>query len=181
MIVWINGTFGAGKTTAGTLLAGRDERLRVFDPEVVGYLLRHSLADHPVSDFQHYESWRRLVPVVADEIADATGQSLVAIQTVLDEGYWDELVGGLARLGHDVVHVLLEAEESVMVQRIEAVEVERGTRQWRLDHLAQYAVARPWLVSRADLIIDSTDLTPDEVAARVWVHLAHLWASATPS
>ena len=172
MIVWINGTFGAGKTTTGTLLAQRDPRLRVFDPEWVGYLLVNNLADHVVSDFQHYESWRRLVPVVADEVVRVTGQSLVAIQTVLDEGYWGELMGGLAALGHEVLHVVVEADPDVMTERIDADEVEKGARRWRLDHLASYAEAREWLVRSADLVVDSTHLTPEAVTDLVQAAVA---------
>ncbi len=177
MIVWVNGTFGAGKTTTGTLLSERDQRLRVFDPEWVGYLLANNLADHPVTDFQHYESWRRLVPVVADEVARFTGQSLVAIQAVLDEGYWDELTAGLADLGHEVVHVVVESDPAVMTARIEADEVEKGARQWRLDHLTTYGSARAWMTARADLVVDSTDLTPAQVTDRVWVLVAERLAA----
>jgi hypothetical protein len=80
VILWINGTFGAGKTTTGTLLAQRSPRLRLFDPEWVGYLLRNNLADHNFTDFQQLEPWRRPTPLVADELATFTGQSLVTEQ-----------------------------------------------------------------------------------------------------
>ncbi|CAN5416688.1 AAA family ATPase [soil metagenome] len=172
MIIWVNGTFGAGKTTTGTLLAQRDPRLRVFDPEWVGYLLANNLADHQVSDFQHYESWRRLVPVVADEVVRFTGQSLVAIQAVLDEGYWSELTSGLTALGHQVLHVVMESDPVVMTQRIDADEVEKGARRWRIDHLATYAGARRWMTDSADLVVDSTDLTPEQATDRVWAVVA---------
>ena len=168
MIIWINGTFGAGKTTTGALLADRDARLRTFDPEWVGYMLRSNLADHPVSDFQHYDSWRRLTPVVADEVARATGQSLIVVQSVLNEDYWDELASGLLDLDHQIFHVVLEAEESVTRQRIYADTDEPGVRQWRLDHLRAYAEARPWLLTRADLCIDTAALTQRDVADRIW-------------
>lgn len=167
MIIWINGTFGAGKTTTGELLAQRENRLRTFDPEWVGYMLRNNLPDHVVTDFQQFESWRKLVPIVADEIARTTGQSLVAVQSVLQESYWDELASGLLDLGHEVFHVVLEAEESVVRQRIDADEVEPGARQWRLDHLPTYAAARPWLVARADLLLDTTEVTPLDAADRI--------------
>ena len=35
MIIWLNGTFGAGKTTTGRRLAGRLANARPFDPEGV--------------------------------------------------------------------------------------------------------------------------------------------------
>ncbi|EON24699.1 MULTISPECIES: AAA family ATPase [Nocardioides] len=168
MIIWINGTFGAGKTTTGTLLAERDPHWRTFDPEWVGYMLRNNLADHPVTDFQHYDSWRRLTPLIADEIARATGQGLVTIQTVLDESYWDELESAFSALGHEIFHVVLEARDDVMVQRIDEDEVETGARQWRLDHLAAYADARPWMEAKADLFLDTSALMPDEAVEKIW-------------
>lgn len=94
MIIWLNGTFGVGKTTTARLLSQRDQRLRLFDPEWVGYMLRENLSDYPVTDFRHWESWRVLTPVVADELIRFSGQGLVAPQTVLEEDYWDELMSG---------------------------------------------------------------------------------------
>ena len=56
-----------------------------FDPDV-GYMLQPNLADHPVSDFQHWLPWRRLVVATATELARFTGQHLIAPRTVLDRG-----------------------------------------------------------------------------------------------
>jgi adenylylsulfate kinase-like enzyme len=161
VIVWLNGTFGAGKTTTAALLAARDDRLRTFDPEWVGYLLRANLSDYPVTDFQHWPSWRTLTPVVIDEVARFTGQHLVAVQTVLVEDYWRELRAGLDVLGHEVLHVRLEADEHVMRARIEGSEEAQAG---RLAHLPVFAAARPWMVAAADLVVDTTDLTPDQAA-----------------
>jgi hypothetical protein len=66
VIIWLNGTFGVGKTTTAGLLQEASPRLRTFDPEGVGYLLRKTLGDHPVTDFRHWESWRILTPAVAE-------------------------------------------------------------------------------------------------------------------
>lgn len=40
MIIWVNGAFGAGKTTLGQHLHRRMPEALEFDPEYVGYLLR---------------------------------------------------------------------------------------------------------------------------------------------
>ena len=40
MIIWINGAFGAGKTTLADELGGRLPDAVLFDPEYVGYILR---------------------------------------------------------------------------------------------------------------------------------------------
>jgi len=168
VIIWLNGAFGAGKTTVGRLLSQRSPHLRLFDPESVGYMLRTNLRDHSVTDFRHWESWRVLTPIVADELIRFSGQSLVAPQTVLEEDIWDELVRGLADRGHEVLHVVLEAEEDAIRRRIEADLLEVAAKAWRVQHLPRFADARPWLEKRADVIVDTTDLTADRVADRIW-------------
>ncbi len=71
-------------------------------------------------------------------------------------------------LGHEVVHVVVEADELVMRQRIAADQKDPGAAQWRLDHLATYAAARTWLTARADLVLDTTGLTPEDAAEQIW-------------
>ena len=168
VIIWVNGTFGAGKTTVAGLVSQKSRALRMFDPELVGYLLREALTDFPVRDFRDWESWRVLTPVVADEVIRFSGQSLVAPQTVLEEGYWDELLLGLSDRGHDVFHVLIEADEPTLRARIEADSELAVAKEWRREHLSRYAHARSWLARRADLVVDSTRRTPQQVADRIW-------------
>ena len=73
VIVWLNGTFGAGKTSTAAELLPRVPNARLFDPEEVGYMLGPNLADRPVSNFQHWEPWRTLVVATAIELVRYTG------------------------------------------------------------------------------------------------------------
>ena len=75
---------------------------------------------------------------------------------------------GLSERGHAVLHVLLEADEPIMRDRIEADQELACARQGRLDHLPKFAEARSWIAPRADLIVDTTRLTPEQVADHVW-------------
>jgi len=43
MIVWLNGTFGAGKTTTSRLLVRELPQARILDTEYIGLMLRHVL------------------------------------------------------------------------------------------------------------------------------------------
>ena len=165
MIVWINGTFGVGKTTTTQLLVERGRNLRAFDPEWVGYMLSANLKDLGVADFQDLTPWRRLVPHVMSEVQTLTGSDLVAPQTVLIEAYWNELKEGMAALGLDSFHIVLDCNEEVLRNRIENDELEADARQWRLDHLDRYRESAAWMRQAADLVIDTTDLAPTEVAS----------------
>jgi shikimate kinase len=178
VIIWLNGTFGAGKTTAGRRLAGRLANARHFDPEEVGYLLMRTLEDHEFRDFQDLAPWRELVPVFTERIARFTGQHLIAVQTVLREDYWQELAVGFERTPLDIFHVLLHVDSDVLAERIKADEVDAGACQWRLDHISDYEKARPWMESAADLVIDATRLPAGEVAERIAVEAEQRMAEA---
>lgn len=166
MIIWVNGTFGAGKSSTSAALAPLLTGSRVFDPETVGFLLRDHLSDLPVADFQDWPAWRTLVAATAGAIARQTGALLIAPQTVLHRSYLDEIFQGLGDRGLRVFHVLLDADDEVLRGRIAAVE---EARDWRLSHLADYARARPWLRAAADLVVDTGERsiveTADDIAA----------------
>ena len=167
MIVWLNGTFGVGKTTTSRVLVD-DDRWRAFDPEGVGSLLAKNLSDHAVSDFQPYPSWRLLVPMVADELIRFPGTHLVAAQSVLVEDYWHELASGLADLGHEVCHVVLDADPDTLHARIDADDEEPDfIRPWRHQHVDVYQSARAWLLPAADLVVDTVVLDAPAVAAEI--------------
>jgi hypothetical protein len=69
--------------------------------------------------------------------ATFTGQHLIAPQTILVRAYLEQIFAGLRDAGLDVFHVVLDAAEEVLRERI------RGSAEaqaWRLDHLAAYRV-----------------------------------------
>jgi hypothetical protein len=167
MILWLNGAFGVGKTTTAGIITRDSPGFRPFDPEWVGYMLRANLTDLDLADFQDLRSWRALVPKVAREIIDVTNASLVAVQTVLVEQYWHEIREGMADVGLEVVHVLLDADADVIRERIDRDEVDPGARAWRLDHLEAYEAARTWMRADADLVVNTTEVTADQAAAEI--------------
>ncbi|MBF5001802.1 AAA family ATPase [Nocardia sp. BSTN01] len=169
MFVWLNGSFGAGKTSiAKELVAADPQHWRLFDPEFVGFMLRAQFADAEVNDFQDLPSWRRLVPFVADDIATETGQNLVIVQTVLNQRYWTEITNGIAELEHPLRHVLIDARPQTLRQRISEDEVLHRAANWRLQHVPTYINARDdWLANAADLVIDTTSLSPVRAAAGI--------------
>lgn len=161
MIIWLNGAFGAGKAATAKELLPLLPHTRLFDPETVGYMLRPALADYPVSDFQHWPPWRPLVVATATELARYTGQHLITPQTILTRRYRAEIFAGLRAAQLTLFHVLLDADDDALRNRIE---VSDEARQWRLDHLDMYRTARNGLRKDADLIVDTTALHAVEAA-----------------
>ncbi|WP_129665056.1 AAA family ATPase [Phytoactinopolyspora endophytica] len=165
MIVWLNGTFGAGKTTAADELVRMLPDARTFDPEYVGFMLRHFITE-PVGDFQDWPAWRALVAETAVQLHSHYGGTLIVPMTLLRRGYAREIFSSVTGRSVDVRHVLLHVDDDELVRRIEADEVEKGARGWRLDHVAAYREALPWLRDDAE-VIDATSLAPADVARKV--------------
>jgi cytidylate kinase len=175
--LWVNGPFGAGKSSTAERLVALRPTFRVFDAEWVGYMLAANLQGVVLRDFQDLPAWRRLVPVVAREVADHTSDRLVVVQTVLNRDYWTEIAAGLMANGLPVFHVLLDAETSALRHRIEHDEdvhaqiaagtIDPAALQWRLDHIDAYVAARDWLTAAADLVVDTTPLDVIGVAEAI--------------
>jgi adenylylsulfate kinase-like enzyme len=167
MLVWLNGTFGVGKTTTAIALVEADDRYRLFDPEQVGYMLTANLKGVAFADFQDLLAWRQLVPVVARHIASSSGQRLVAVQTVLNRDYWSEIRRGLAAEGFSVMHVVLDAGVDALETRIQKDEEEPAAKKWRLEHIDAYLAARRWLIEDADLVVDVSQVSSADAAKQI--------------
>ncbi|MER6563878.1 AAA family ATPase [Streptomyces sp. NPDC001027] len=167
MIVWLNGTHGAGKTTTAALLRRLLPDSRVLDAEKVGETLMDITPGLPGTDnFQHWPPWRPLVVETARHVLDYTGGTLVMPMTVLVERYWHEISAGLARHAIPVRHFVLHADQDTLRGRIEGDAV-LGPSPFRLAYLEPYAeAARTWLHREAE-VVDTAHLTPAEVAARI--------------
>ncbi|MFJ5533703.1 NUDIX domain-containing protein [Streptomyces sp. NPDC093261] len=177
MIVWINGAFGAGKTTAAREVIELIPNSTLFDPEVIGGALTHLLPPKrlaEVGDFQDLPIWRRLVIDTAAAILAELGGVLVVPMTLLRQEYRDEIFGGLAARRISVCHVLLAPAETILRERIAGREVppdlpdgEMRTRQWSYDHIEPYRTALAgWLAADAHPV-DTSALTPYESALRI--------------
>lgn len=167
MIVWLNGTHGAGKTTTSALVRQLLPEARVFDAEKVGETLMDITPGLPSTDnFQHWPPWRPLVVETARRVLDYTGGTLVMPMTVLVERYWREISAGLAQYGIPVRHFVLHADQETLLGRINGDTV-MGPSSFRLQYVEPYAeAARTWLHAEAE-VVDTTRLTPAQAALRI--------------
>ncbi|WP_175409641.1 NUDIX hydrolase [Streptomyces sp. TRM64462] len=177
MIVWINGAFGAGKTTAARELIDLIPNSTLFDPELIGRALPGLLPPERLAgtrDFQDLPIWRRLVVDTAAALLAEVGGVLVVPMTVLRQEYRDEIFGGLASRRVTVRHVVLTQEETILRERIagrvasvdDPAAGER-VRRWAYDHIAPYRAALDgWLAADA-YAVDNGSLTPEATAKAI--------------
>jgi hypothetical protein len=166
MIVWLNGTHGAGKTTTSALVQQLIPDSRVFDAEKVGETLMDITPGLPRTDnFQHWPPWRQLVVETARRVLDYTGGTLVMPMTVLVEQYWREISTGLTQHAIPVRHFVLHADQDTLRGRIEGDTPVPSP--FRLKYLEPYAeAARTWLHGEAE-VVDTTHLTPAQAALQI--------------
>lgn len=177
MIVWINGAFGAGKTSAARELIDLIPNSTLYDPEPTGGALPSLLPRGRLpgtADFQDLRIWRRLVVDTAAALLAEVGGVLVVPMTVLRQEYRDEIFGGLASRRIAVRHVVLTPDETILRARIAAREEHPGdpagneqVRKWCLDHIAPYRAALGgWLAADA-YAVDNGPLTPEATAKAI--------------
>ena len=171
MIIWINGAFGAGKTTLAEELHRRLPDAVMFDPEDVGYMLWKWV--RPAGDFQHLPSWRELVVATALSLRRHHADTLLVPMTLIRDGHRAEILGGLAAAGEEVRHVFLHLDADVLRQRLTDrvldpgnPEADQQAREFGLSHVAA-AVDAAARQPAGTLMLRSDKLTPAELADQV--------------
>ncbi|ERG67928.1 AAA family ATPase [Exiguobacterium chiriqhucha] len=119
MIVWINGAFGSGKTTAAKQLQQRLPNAFIYDPEQVGFFIRDNLPeDMRLADFQHHPEWRAFNVEMLAKIARSYDGVIIVPMTLVDQLYYDEIIGALQCDGIRVDHYILHADKRTLVRRL---------------------------------------------------------------
>jgi hypothetical protein len=171
VIIWLNGGFGAGKTTLASELHRRLPDAVVYDPEDVGIMLWKWTA--PNGDFQHLPSWRELVVATALSLRRHHADTLIVPMSLIRDAYRAEILGGLADAREEVLHVFLEADAGVLRERLNArvlipdnPEADQSARGFGLDQV-DAAVAAAARQPGGTLMLRSDRLTPAELADEV--------------
>ena len=172
VIIWINGGFGAGKTTLAQELHRRLPDAVVYNPEDVGLMLWKWM--RPNGDFQHLPSWRELVVATALSLRRHHADTLIVPMSLIRDAYRAEILGGLADAGEEVLHVFLEADAGVLRERLNArARVTHPDKDWDqaarelgmtgVDEMVAAAAPQPV----GTLMLRSDRLTPVELADEV--------------
>jgi hypothetical protein len=171
VIIWINGGFGAGKTTLAQELHRRLPDAVVYDPEDVGLMLWKWM--RPNGDFQHLPSWRELVVATALSLRRHHADTLIVPMSLIRDAYRAQILGGLADAGEHVLHVFLETDADVLRERLNARVTDPKYTDWDqaahelglpgVDKMVAAAARQPG----GTLLLRSDRLTPAELADKV--------------
>jgi len=171
VIIWINGGFGAGKTTLAQELHRRLPAAVVYNPEDVGLMLWKWLP--PNGDFQHLPSWRELVVATALSLRRHHADTLIVRMSLIRDAYRAEILGGLAAAGEQVLHVFLEVDAGVLRERLNARVTDPKYTDWEqaarelgmtgVDEMVAAAARQP----AGTLLLRSDQLTPAALADKV--------------
>ncbi|MFD8687786.1 AAA family ATPase [Streptomyces sp. NPDC059651] len=196
-LLWINGPFGGGKTQTAYEVQRRLPGSVVCDPEHVGFGLHRTLPPALRGDFQDLPAWRQGVHDMLALALRGHPGTVIAPMTLVDAGYFDEVVGRLREDGHPVHHFALLAERGTVLRRLSERGLGRGLKREsfavaKLDHCLE-RLAGPEFAEHirtdrltvpqvADRIAASAGLTllPDTDSAlrhrvrRAWTGIRHI-------
>ena len=173
-VVWINGAFGAGKSAVAKRLAAAMPDAAVFDPEPLARLIRNATPpSRRPSDYQDSALWRHLTVEAVLGLASAADVVIVPM-TVIDEGYFQDIVGVLRTSGVQVHHFSLTARPATIRRRLLKRQVTRlahpRSTRWALDRVERCCAALSGSTFREQ--IDTDALTVTDIVNRILQRIA---------
>jgi adenylate kinase family enzyme len=140
MIIWINGAFGAGKTTCAFELQRRLPDSFVYDPENIGYFLRDNLPEVlQKNDFQDHSAWRSFNYEMLHYLAGEYAGTVIVPMTLVKRAYYDEIVTRLENEGILIQHFILWAEKATLIKRLQR----------------RFEFGSGWAIDRIDVCLDA--------------------------
>jgi adenylylsulfate kinase-like enzyme len=171
MIVWINGAYGSGKTTLVAEITRRRSDAVVFDPELIGYVLRQSVPV-PTDNVQDLPSWREIVVASLLSLQRHHANLLLVPMTLINLAYRREVLGALRAADVALLEVFLDVPADELRRRIEhrvlfddAIR-DADAREFCLSKLEE-GVAAAGRVDRDTLVLQAGTLAPEQLAQTV--------------
>ena len=118
MLLWLNGAFGAGKTSVAEALCRRLPGAFLYDPENAGQFLRQNLPGSlcPWENFQDDPLWRQFNGALLGRLAREYSGPVVVPMTVTEPKYWAELTALVPP--KDLRAFVLWAEPETLLSRL---------------------------------------------------------------
>ena len=139
MVIWINGAFGAGKTSVARQIAAMRAGTSLFDPEQIGFMLRRVLPSSKVDDFQDLGLWREFTVKLVVEAARIG--PVVVPMTVANPHYLEEISSGFSLNGVAMHHFTLDASTQALRRRLRRRLDWPASKRWALDRVESCTAA----------------------------------------
>lgn len=137
MVIFVNGSFGVGKTTVARLLVQRLPGSALFDPEPPGVGLQRLLRPfRRVDDFQDLRAWR-LWSIRLIRALRGLRSTIVVPMAFSNEEYLRQFVTQIGRGDAETLHFCLTAPLAVVQQRLRQRAGPRGPTDWQLRRAAE--------------------------------------------
>jgi hypothetical protein len=188
VVIWINGPCGVGKKTVAAELNRRLPGSVVCSPGAVGLAMHRMLPPSVRSSWQDIPAWRHSVLELLRLTLAGHAGPVIAPGTLVDDGHFREIIGGLRDDGVDVHHFALLAEPATVIRRLRArsLGLEPRTQPWEVRVLSGWLeqLRRPVFATHvrtddktvaqvADVVAESAGLaiTPStDGPVRAWLH-----------
>lgn len=132
MIIMINGAFGAGKTTVAEALLKTINNSMLYDPEEVGFMLRHIVTkeimkeEEKTGDFQDLELWKILTVKVAESLKVTYNKTLIVPMTIYKKENFQYILNGFKQMDEQTYHFCLLGQEETIYERLRKRGEEEG-------------------------------------------------------
>ncbi len=160
MIIWINGAFGSGKTSAAQRLNESLSGSFVYDPENAGAFIWENLPSSlsRKGDFQDIPMWRDFNYQMLQYLSENYDGSIIVPMTLTNKQYYNEIIGRLEQNGIVIHHFILQADKPTLLSRLKSRGDDENT--WAAQQIDRCAHAFSGDIK--GIIINTNNLTIDE-------------------
>ncbi|MEM7333540.1 MAG: AAA family ATPase [Chloroflexota bacterium] len=173
MIIWINGAFGAGKTTTSELLHQQLPEAHLFDPEIIGHILQKTFPAVRRMDYQDLQMWRKLVIQFINEALLQFPQPLIIPMTLVVPDYLNEIFSEVSQAENPFLHFFLQTSKEELTRRInnqvivdDDLEQDARVRQWRLDQIDR-CISAEKKMPQETIFLNTVTLSPDQLVQQM--------------
>jgi deoxyadenosine/deoxycytidine kinase len=166
MIIFINGSFGVGKSSVAEIVTEKIPNSLLYDAEEVGYMLRkiYKPIDDP-EDFQDLPIWRELVVKTADALKRQYRRTLIMPMCIWNETYFNEVIPGLKTIDSNFYHFCLLANRETVINRLKQRNDTQKVNAWAIERLDKSITA--YQSEKFDTKIFTDNKPIDEVANEI--------------
>lgn len=120
MIIWINGSFGIGKTTISNELNKKITNSFIYDPEMAGEFIWNNSPDciSRKGDFQDIPLWRVFNYQMLKYLHENYSGTIIVPMTLVNKEYYSQIVDRLITDGIPIHHYILEGSKSTILNRL---------------------------------------------------------------